>query len=61
LRMYTVLLKSGFYSAGCRDARPLLGEMVVGVMDIIYLIHPVDADILFVISTKAFVASLLGW
>ena len=40
---------------------PLLGEEVVGVMDMIYLTHPVVADILFVISTKVFVTSLLGW
>ena len=59
--MYNVLSKSGFYCASCRDLRPLLGEEVVAVMDMIYLTHPVVADILFVISTKVFVTSLLGW
>lgn len=52
--------KSGFYKADTRNHEPLLGDMDVGVLGLIHVTHPVDADILLVISIKAFEVSLSG-
>ena len=40
-----------FITQGVEIDAPLHGEKVVGVMDMIYVAHPVEADILLVIST----------